>query len=120
MNKNVQYALIFGVLIIALSVAYYVFIFQPQLAVNSCLVKTRKDFDTSKANTCNELLEINKILYKRCIDNTSNPSNCIILNSDVFSPSLSCKIPDNLMRTLQQDYNDAAQRCKNLSIVKIQ
>jgi hypothetical protein len=119
MDKTLKIATIGGIIVVSLSVAYYFFIFLPQLAVNSCLLKAKKDFDTSKANTCNELLEINKMLYKRCIDNTSNPGNCIILNSNVFSPSLSCNIPENRMTPLQQDYDNSIKQCNNLSVVKL-
>jgi len=120
MDKTLRITIIGGIIAISLSVAYYFFIFQPQLAVNSCLVQAKKNFDTSKTNTCNELLVTNQMLYKRCVDNTSDPGKCIVLNSDVFSPSLSCNIPKNLMTPLQQDYDHAVNQCKNLSFIKLQ
>lgn len=120
MKKILNVTIIAGIIVASISIGYYFFIFQPQLAVNSCLVRARNDFETSKTNTCKQLIQINQTLYNRCIDNTKDPGKCIILNSDVFSPSLSCNIPKNLMDSLQQDYNKAIRQCNNLSIIKLQ
>jgi hypothetical protein len=125
MNKSLLAVIVFLVAIIAVSFAYYFLIFQPQLAVNSCLVRAKKDFETSQANECKYLYETGQTLYKNCLNRGLTPGVCVTLTFDSVpsiwpdSPSLGCQIPDRRMAPLKKDYDDAVAQCKSLSIINL-
>ena len=125
MDKTLNIVIIVVIIVASLSVGYYFLIFQPQLAVNSCLVRAKKDFETSQANECKYLYETGQTLYKNCLDRGLTSGICTTLTFDSvpaiwpYSPSFGCKIPDNRMAPLKKDYDDAVAQCKSLSIINL-
>jgi len=125
-DRTLRIVIIAGIVIASLSVVYYLFIFQPQLAVNSCLERAKKDFETSKANECKNLYETGQNLYKNCLNRGLTPGICTTLTFDSVpaiwpeSPSSGCNIPENRMSPLQKDYSDAIEQCRSLSLIRLQ
>jgi hypothetical protein len=121
MDKTFRIAIIVGIIIASISLGYYFLVFQPQLAVNSCLVRAKKDFVTAKATACKEEYETGQNLFKRCLEMGLSAGVCDVgMEVWPFSPSAGCDILPNRMTPIQKDYDDAVGQCKNLSIVKIQ
>ena len=124
MDKTLNIVIIVVIIVASLSVGYYFLIFQPQLAVNSCLVRAKKDFETSQANECKYLYETGQTLYKNCLDRGLTSGICTTLTFDPpsiwpDSPSLGCQIPENKMTPLKKGYNDAVVQCKSLSVINL-
>jgi len=121
-DKILKLTIIGGIVTVGLSVGYYFFMFQPQLAVKSCLVNAKKDFSTAKANTCKGMYEDGQTLYRRCLEKGLSAGFCNV-GMDLFPTSSSpiCQIPETNYRMiqLQKDYNDAVTLCKDLSTLKL-